>query len=264
MTDPTFPLGKPTNRPEPAKPKLEPPKQVAPGIFEVDGKLETRIPVNSAAVIPLYRERNSRQHANADHLVVADCARYGLSAKDLDGVDLSEYRSAQGVKIQPPAYPSFAERADIFIEWVPAAIAKLNAPASDYPVGTKVTIQDYSKKKKLADGTTEIKPVGSVTRVTLPDGSWIESPIRQPEATAVPVMHFEGSEYVEAPETDSCKGCAFDTGTCAEQRDDAYEVFGAGCSSREVIYIKREPEKAPASCNPLASLYPELPPLRID
>lgn len=65
-----------------------------------------------------------------------------------------------------------------------------------------------------------------------------------PQPAPVPTMQIDGVRYREAPETDTCKGCAFYNGPhCAMARSidsEAGPVFGGNCVDRNVIYIRAE------------------------
>lgn len=57
----------------------------------------------------------------------------------------------------------------------------------------------------------------------------------------VPTMEIDGVPYREAPETDTCHGCAFfDSGNCRSRSSAAVPVFGGDCVDRNVIYIRAE------------------------
>lgn len=66
-------------------------------------------------------------------------------------------------------------------------------------------------------------------------------------AAAVPTMEIDGVKYREAPADadNTCSGCAgasIDDGSflCDRLLDVAMDMFGVGCGTRNVIYIKAE------------------------
>lgn len=68
----------------------------------------------------------------------------------------------------------------------------------------------------------------------------IALPVRDMSEPKGPSMTIEGVEYVEAPETHVCEGCAFNCRlSCSDVYEDACRVFGDGCATRSVIYIRK-------------------------
>ena len=80
---------------------------------------------------------------------------------------------------------------------------------------------------------------------------WVDRPI-QPQGDdswKLKAMVVDGRMYVEAPEVQGCKGCAFFT----DQDDACFDAANAGalafsgrCSERRVIYLKAE-QSAPVA-----------------
>lgn len=60
-------------------------------------------------------------------------------------------------------------------------------------------------------------------------------------APAVPTMVIDGVEYVEAPETSWCSGCAFkgEEDSCFGAEKKSISIFGDDCRQRSVIYIRK-------------------------
>jgi len=57
-----------------------------------------------------------------------------------------------------------------------------------------------------------------------------------------PTMTIDGVEYVEAPETAWCLGCAFEKRSCYvndKRGKAARAAFGGSCSDRRVIYLRK-------------------------
>ena len=69
----------------------------------------------------------------------------------------------------------------------------------------------------------------------------IALPVRDMSEPKGPSMTIEGVEYVEAPATCACDGCAFsrDAKACSVRYWPARDTFGGGCDSRRVIYIRK-------------------------
>lgn len=72
-------------------------------------------------------------------------------------------------------------------------------------------------------------------------GRWVKPPIQAAEpAPQVPFMVVDGERYVEAPEVNGCKDCAFTFNGCDEGFEAGRVAFGDYCTERTVIYIKAE------------------------
>jgi len=76
------PLGKPL--PRPVETKVKPIEEVAPGIYRVDGKLETWIPGNQAAKAPVYTPQQIQQQAYEHMLEI-------LKKQQDDGFPINEF-----------------------------------------------------------------------------------------------------------------------------------------------------------------------------
>lgn len=64
---------------------------------------------------------------------------------------------------------------------------------------------------------------------------------QMPPESPVPSVTIDGVEYVEAPESNGCRGCVFTWGNCQKEVSDKQlcDAFGAPCYDRKVIYIRK-------------------------
>ena len=72
-------------------------------------------------------------------------------------------------------------------------------------------------------------------------GRCVAHSVQEP-ASEVPFMVVDGEKYVQTPQDDSCKGCAFESSStlCDKAYPIATQVFGVGCWLGNVIYIRAQ------------------------